>query len=158
MFLSWAHTPESHFKVNCQNCHCVSRTVIALEARSVVRIWTFHNFICTLCLFLDLFSNLSNTPHTFLRINSSILLNLQAVYLQHLFSNFQIICLRRKKIYTFYYLFGGLENILKWHCRKTFFALVVLQFDGSCYVYVDAKQYHLAWFSTCNSTLNTSFR
>ena len=28
--------------------------------------------------------------------------------------------------------------------------------DDSCYV--DAKQYHLASFSTCNSTLNTSLR
>ena len=91
-------------------------------------------------------------------ISSDILLNLQAVYLQHLFSNFQIICSRRKIIYTFY-LFGGFENILKWHCRKTFSALVVLQFEGSCYVYVDAlKQYHLASFSTCNSTIKTSFR
>ena len=39
---------------------------------------------------------------------------------------------------------------------KNFFAVVVLQFDDSCYV--DAKQYHLASFSTRNSTLNTSLR
>ena len=32
----------------------------------------------------------------------------------------------------------------------------MLQFDDSCYV--DAKQYHLASFSTRNSTLNTSLR
>ena len=32
----------------------------------------------------------------------------------------------------------------------------MLQFDDSCYV--DAKQYHLASFPTCNSTLNTSLR
>ena len=32
----------------------------------------------------------------------------------------------------------------------------MLQFDNSCYV--DAKQYHLASFSTCNSMLNTSLR
>ena len=29
----------------------------------------------------------------------------------------------------------------------------MLQFDDSCYI--DAKQHHLASFSTCNSTLNT---
>ena len=39
---------------------------------------------------------------------------------------------------------------------KTFFAVVVLEFDDSCYV--DAKQYRLASFSTRNSTLNTSLR
>ena len=32
----------------------------------------------------------------------------------------------------------------------------MLQFDDSCYV--DAKQYHLALFSTRNSMLNTSLR
>ena len=32
----------------------------------------------------------------------------------------------------------------------------MLQFDDSCYI--DAKQYHLASFSTRNSTLNTSLR
>ena len=32
----------------------------------------------------------------------------------------------------------------------------MLQFDNSCYV--GAKQYHLALFSTRNSTLNTSLR
>ena len=32
----------------------------------------------------------------------------------------------------------------------------MLQFDDSCYV--DAKQYHLASFSTRNSTLNTALR
>ena len=32
----------------------------------------------------------------------------------------------------------------------------MLQFDDSCYE--DAKQYHLASFSTCNSTLNASLR
>ena len=32
----------------------------------------------------------------------------------------------------------------------------MLQFDDSCYV--DAKQYHLASFSTRNSALNTSLR
>ena len=35
-------------------------------------------------------------------------------------------------------------------------AIVVLEFDDSCYV--DARQYHLASFSTRNSTLNTSLR
>ena len=42
----------------------------------------------------------------YLKDNSGISLNLHAVYLKHLFSNFQIICSRRKIIYTFY-LFGG---------------------------------------------------
>ena len=36
------------------------------------------------------------------------------------------------------------------------FGVVVLEFDDSCYA--DAKQYHLALFSTCNSALNTSLR
>ena len=49
---------------------------------------------------------------------------------------------------------NGFENILKWHCRKPFLHVVVLEFDDSCYV--DAKQYRLASFSTRNSTLNTS--
>ena len=39
---------------------------------------------------------------------------------------------------------------------EIFSAVVVLQFDDSCYE--DAKQYHLASFSTRNSTLNTSLR
>ena len=47
-------------------------------------------------------------------------------------------------------------NCRKRPCRKNIFAVVVLQFDDSCYV--DAKQYHLASFSTRNSTLNTSLR
>ena len=51
---------------------------------------------------------------------------------------------------------NGFENILKWHCRKPFLHVVVLEFDDSCYV--DAKQYRLASFSTRNSTLNTSLR
>ena len=43
------------------------------------------------------------------------------------------------------------------YCRKTYLQLsVVLQFDDSCYV--DAKQYHLASFTTRNSALNTSLR
>ena len=37
--------------------------------------------------------------------------------------------------------------------QKTFFAVVVLEFDDSCYVHVDAKQYRLASFSTRNFTL-----
>ena len=63
---------------------------------------------------------------------------------------------------AFFFVFGsskgdnGFKNILKWHCRKTFFAVVVLEFYDSCYA--DAKQYHLASFSTRNSTLNTSLR
>ena len=47
LFLYWAYPPKSHFKVNCQNCHYVSEK----EARSVVHVWTFDNFFCTLCLF-----------------------------------------------------------------------------------------------------------
>ena len=35
-------------------------------------------------------------------------------------------------------------------------AIVVLEFDDSCYV--DARQHHLASFPTRNSTLNTSLR
>ena len=27
LFLSWARAPESHFKVSCQNCHCVNVSV-----------------------------------------------------------------------------------------------------------------------------------
>ena len=34
---------------------------------------------------------------------------------------------------------NGFENILKWCCGKNVLAVVVLQFDDSCYVYVDAK-------------------
>ena len=34
----------------------------------------------------------------------------------------------------------------------------LLQIDDSCYVYVNAKQYYLASFSICNSTLNASLR
>ena len=51
---------------------------------------------------------------------------------------------------------NGFENISKRHCRKVFFVVVVLKFDDSCYV--DAKQNHLASFSTRNSKLNTSLR
>ena len=40
--------------------------------------------------------------------------------------------------------------------KKTFFAVVVLEFDDSCYA--DVKQYRLASFSTRNSTLNTLLR
>ena len=42
--------------------------------------------------------------------------------------------------------------------QKLFFAVAVLQFGDSCYVEVEAEQYHLASFSTRNSTLNTSLR
>ena len=40
--------------------------------------------------------------------------------------------------------------------EKNFFAVVVLQFDYSCYV--DAKQYHLASFSAGNSTCYCAVR
>ena len=61
------------------------------------------------------------------------------------------------------------------HFQKRFFLFLALQkltmvfkkkplndivenFDDMCYVDADAKQYHLASFSTRNSTLNTSLR
>ena len=98
--------PENHFKVNCQNCHCISE----YEARLVVQIWIFDNFICTLRLFLHSFSNFLNKPH-YLKDNSGISLNLQAFYRKHLFPNFQIICSRRKIIYTFTTLVAKLKEM-----------------------------------------------
>ena len=61
----------------------------------------------SLCLFLHLFSNFLYKLHTLLRIIDVF----HWVYKPFIFkifflSNFQIICSRRKKIYTFY-LFGG---------------------------------------------------
>ena len=61
----------------------------------------------SLCLFLHLFSNFLYKLHTILRIIDVF----HWVYKPFIFkifflSNFQIICSRRKKIYTFY-LFGG---------------------------------------------------
>ena len=38
--------------------------------------------------------------------------------------------------------------------QKTFFAVVVLEFDDSCYVHVDAKQYRLAFIF--NSQFHTT--
>ena len=51
---------------------------------------------------------------------------------------------------------NGFENTLKWHCRKLCYNLRIVVM--LCYVYVDAKKYHLASFSTRNFTLNTSLR
>ena len=56
-------------------------------------------------VFSVLFKLFKQASH-YLKDNSDISLNVQAVYLLHLFSNFQIICSRRKVRYTFY-LFGG---------------------------------------------------
>ena len=68
--------------------------------------------------------------------------------------------------------FSGSDDVTGWHWRSVdsdvaerrndlkqadeIQAIVVLEFDDSCYV--DARQYHLASFSTRNSTLNTSLR
>ena len=40
--------------------------------------------------------------------------------------------------------------------ENLFCSCVVLEFDDSCYLHVDAKLYCFASFSTRNSTLNTS--
>ena len=56
-------------------------------------------------VFSVLFKLFKQASH-YLEDNSDISLNVQAVYLLHLFSNFQIICSSRKVRYNFY-LFGG---------------------------------------------------
>ena len=56
-------------------------------------------------VFTFVFKLFKQTSH-YLKGNIGISLNLQAVYLKNLFSNFEIICSRRKIIYTFY-IFGG---------------------------------------------------
>ena len=85
------------------------RTVIALAIRKQGQSYTFESsttlFVPCVCFYIC-FQTFLNKLHTILRDNSGISLNLQAVYLKHLFSNFQIICSRRKIIYTFH-LFGG---------------------------------------------------
>ena len=101
MFLSWTREPDSHFKVNFQNRHCVSEW----EARSGVHVWIFNNFICTLCLFLHLFSNFLNKLHTIIRI----ILVFQWIYKPFIFKIFFKISKsfpREGKFYTFY-IFGG---------------------------------------------------
>ena len=101
MFLSWTREPDSHFKVNFQNRHCVSEW----EARSVVHVWIFNNFICTLYLFLHLFSNFLNKLHTIIRI----ILVFQWIYKPFIFKIFFKISKsfpREEKFYTFY-IFGG---------------------------------------------------
>ena len=62
-----------------------------------------------------------------------------------------------KNAFVCFWLFKRWQSFWK-HLNSFFAFFVVLQFYDSCYVYVDAKQYHLASFSIRNSTLNTSLR
>ena len=60
----------------------------------------------SLCLFLHLFSSFLYKLHTILRIIDVFHWVYKPFIFKIFFSNFQIICSRRKTIYTFY-LFGG---------------------------------------------------
>ena len=121
MFLSRARARESYFKVSRQNCHCVSE----YEAKSVVYVWFLDNFICTLCLFLHLFSKFFNKLYTFVRIIVLFHWIYGPFIFKFFFFKFQIICSRRKIIYTFY-LFGGKterNEVSKWKHWKLSIAI-----------------------------------
>ena len=68
-------------------------------------------------VFSVLFKLFKQASH-YLEDNSDISLNVQSVYLLHLFSNFQIICSRGKVRYTFY-LFGGKTEEMKCPSEST---------------------------------------
>ena len=61
-----------------------------------------------------------------------------------------------KNAFVCFWLFKRWQWFLK-HFKMTL-QKTLLQFDDSCHVYVNARQYHFASFSTSNSTLSTSLR